>query len=881
MPALPSGTVTFLFTDIEDSTKLVRELGAAWGSVLERQRQILRESVVASNGIEVDSSGDAVFAVFTDPAQAVSAASAAQRALAAETWPEEVRLRVRMGIHTGIGETRDGGYVGFDVHRAARIANAAHGGQVVVSSTTRALLGQSVDLRDLGEQRLKDVPELERLYQVRIEGLDDVFAPLRTSAATPGNVPTRLTNLIGRGREIEEVLGLLEEHRLVTLSGPGGTGKTRLALEVAARCFDAFPGGVWFVELAPITEAGLVPSVIATRMGLPDRGGVPAIDRLVEHIGDRRVAIVLDNLEHLVGCAQAVSELLARAKELRIISTSRSPLHIYGEYEYAVPALGLPDLDRLIDLDALAAQESVALFVERARAVRRDFALTRDNALAIAEICVRLDGLPLAIELAAGRVKLFSPAAILARFRDRLELPAPGSADAPDRQRTLRATIEWSYGLLEPDERDLFATLSVFAGGANLDAVEAVGGAEDRGGPEVVDVLLSLVDKNLLRRTEDADGGPRFAMLETIRQFAAERLDGEGRLDAVHRRHAEHYLVRAEEASRWIMGPEMGRWLDRLELDHDNIRAAFGWAQEAGRADIALRLATAMWRFWQMRGHMGEGRARAESATALHGAADHPMPRAQALDALGSLAYWANDTEAAGRWYGAALEAFRELDDRPGIANELYNLSFGLTSRIEVSSAQLAEAGVMLDEALTIYGELGDRGGEARVRFAQALADSRVLDASATRRHASEAHTYFEATRDSFMIAWSLYLLAKADRIDDHLDVARHRLLQALRMFADARDLSGYSTILDCIASIDDRIGDRVGAARILGAVAALDAVAGTGIKNVWNHTFGFEPTLLRDDPATREAWREGEDMGVDAIVALVLDDEQPIAASL
>ena len=563
MSALPSGTVTFLFTDIEDSTKLVRELGSDWGAVLERQRRIIRDAVGASNGIEVDSSGDAVFAVFTAATEAVEAASTAQRALAAETWPEEVRVRVRMGIHTGIGELRDGGYVGLDVHRAARIANAAHGGQVVVSATTRVLLGQGVDLRDLGEQRLKDLPEPERLYQVLIEGLDNVFAPLRTSEATPNNVPSRLTNLIGRGREIDEVLGLLGEHRLVTLSGPGGTGKTRLSLEVAARCLDAFPGGVWFIELAPITEAELVPSVVATRMGLPDRGGVSAIDRLVEHIGDRRVAIVLDNLEHLVGCAKAVSELLARAPELRVITTSRSPLHVYGEYEYAVPTLGLPDLDRLIDLDALAAQESVALFVERARAVRRDFALSRDNALAIAEICVRLDGLPLAIELAAGRVKLFSPAAILARFRDRLELPAPGSADAPDRQRTLRATIEWSYGLLEPDERDLFATLSVFAGGANLDAVEQVCSVEGDGGPDIVDVLLSLVDKNLLRRSEDVDGGPRFAMLETIRQFAAERLVAEGRLDAVRRRHAEHYVARAEEASAGIMGPDMGRWLDR------------------------------------------------------------------------------------------------------------------------------------------------------------------------------------------------------------------------------------------------------------------------------------------------------------------------------
>jgi predicted ATPase/class 3 adenylate cyclase len=881
MSALPAGTVSFLFTDIEDSTKLVRELGSDWGALLERERRIIRDAVAASNGIEVDSSGDAVFAVFTSAAEAVEAASTAQRALAAEVWPPAVRVRVRMGIHTGIGEVRDGGYVGFDVHRAARIANAAHGGQVIVSSTTRALLGQGVDLRDLGEQRLKDLPDPERLYQVRIDGLDEEFAPLRTSVATPNNVPSRLTELIGRGREIEEVLELLERHRLVTLSGPGGTGKTRLALEVAARCLDAFPGGVWFVELAPITEAGLVPTVVATRMGLPDRGGASAVDRLVEHIGDRRVAIVLDNLEHLLGCAQAVSELLAHAKELRIISTSRSPLHVYGEYEYAVPTLGLPDLDRLIDLDALAAEESVALFVERARAVRRDFALTRDNALAIAEICVRLDGLPLAIELAAGRVKLFSPAAILARFRDRLELPAPGSADAPDRQRTLRATIEWSYGLLESDERDLFATLSVFAGGANLDAIEQVCCAEDHAGPEVVDVLLSLVDKNLLRRSEDADGGPRFAMLETIRQFAAERLGAEGRLEAVRRRHAEHYLVRAEEASAEIMGPEMGHWLDRLELDHDNIRAAFGWALEAGRADVALGLATAMWRFWQMRGHLSEGRSRAERALAIEGAAEHPAQRAAAADAAGSLAYWANDAEAAGRWYGQALDAYRELGDRVGVATQLYNLSSGLNSRLPFTMSDGIAARDMLTEALAIFDELGDRGGEARALWALSLNDLRAGRLREGTVHAGRALAYFEEVNDAFMIPWSEYMLAFAEVAQDDLDPARRRLLRCLRMFRSVRDLSGYSTILNCIATVEERAGERPSAARISGAVAALDAVAGTGIKNVWNLDLGFDPLALRDDPATEDAWHEGERMGVDAVVAIVLEEEQPISASL
>jgi tetratricopeptide (TPR) repeat protein len=370
-------------------------------------------------------------------------------------------------------------------------------------------------------------------------------------------------------------------------------------------------------------------------------------------------------------------------------------------------------------------------------------------------------------------------------------------------------------------------------------------------------------------------------MLETIRQFAAERLGAEGRIEAVRRRHAEHYLVRAEEASAEIMGPEMGHWLDRLELDHDNVRAAFGWALEAGRADVALGLATAMWRFWQMRGHLSEGRERAERALAMEGAAEHPALRAAAADAAGSLAYWANDAEAAGRWYGQALETYRELGDRGGIATQLYNLATGLNSRLHFTTSDLGDARAMLTEALEIYDALGDRGGEARVHWALSLNEhrsGRIRDGTV---HAGLALAYFEEVNDAFMIPWSEYLLAFAEVAEGDLDPARRRLHRCLRMFRSVRDLSGYSVILNCIATVDERAGERASAARISGAVAALDAVAGTGIKNVWNLDLAFDPLVLRDDPATRDAWQEGERMGVDAVVAIVLEEEQPISASL
>ena len=409
---------------------------------------------------------------------------AGQRALSAEPWGLDEPLRVRMGMHTGLADVRDGSYVGIDVHRAARIGAVAHGGQVLLSDAVRALVSQDLDpqvtLRDLGEHLLKDLDAPERLYQLAIDGLPDRFPPLPSGVAVLNNLPRRLTTFLGREREIGEVQAALEGARLLTLTGPGGTGKTRLSLEVASRSLDRHPGGVFFVELSPVAEADLIATAIAQALGLPDAGGRSATDRIVDHLAERRVLLVLDNFEQVTEGAPIVAELLTRVPNLSVLTTTRAALHVSGEQEYPVPPLSLPDLAHLPGSEALGQFEAVRLFIERARAVKPDFAVTNENAPAVAEICVRLDGLPLAIELAAARVRVLAPQAMLARLEHRLSLLSSGLRDLPARQQTLRGAIAWSHDMLEEPERALFACLSVFAGTAGLEAIERICGA--RGG---------------------------------------------------------------------------------------------------------------------------------------------------------------------------------------------------------------------------------------------------------------------------------------------------------------------------------------------------------------------------------------------------------------
>jgi len=493
--------------------------------LLERHNRIVREGFARHGGVEVSTEGDSFFAVFRSATEAVAAAVEVQRGIGAESWPQDVQLRIRIGLHSGEARVAADSYVGLDVHRAARIMGAAHGGQVLASEATRALversLGDGVELRDLGEHRLRDLSGRERLYQLVAPGLDAAMPPPRTLDATPNNLPIQLTSFLGREQDINAIIERLAGTRLLTLTGPGGTGKTRLSLQAAARVAERFKDGVYFVPLAPIADPALVPATIAQYVGLAERGGADPMQALLDHLADRQMLLVVDNFEQVLPAAHLIGELLRGAARLTALVTSRATLSVSGEQEFPVSPLALPDPRHLpAELSALTQYESVALFIERAVAVKANFAVTNQNAPAIAEICVRLDGLPLAIELAAARIRILSPQAILERLGKSLDVLAGGARDLPDRQRTLRGAIGWSYELLDERDRSLFGCLSVFVGGASLAAVEAVCGELVEG--DLLEPLASLTEKSLVRQSDGLEAEPRFSMLETIREFAME-----------------------------------------------------------------------------------------------------------------------------------------------------------------------------------------------------------------------------------------------------------------------------------------------------------------------------------------------------------------------
>jgi predicted ATPase/class 3 adenylate cyclase len=733
------------------STSLVAELGpATFADVLEQHNAILRATFAGHGGVERGTQGDSFLVMFREAPSALAAAADAQRQLAAVRWPDGAEVRVRMGLHTGLGTLGGDDYVGLDVNRAARIAATAHGGQVLVSDATRALteasLPPDLSLRGLGEHSLRDLGRRERLYQLVVDGLRPDFPPLRTPESATQHLPPRVTSFIGRERELEELEALLRSCSLITLTGPGGTGKTSLAVEFARRQAATYRDGVAWVPLESITDPTLVEATIASRLGLIETPGRRVHDQVVEFLDGRSMLIVVDNFERLMSAAPVIGELVGASPEVRVLVTSRAPLHLAAEQEYPVAPLATPG-----PVDPVAAaleSPAVRLFVERARRVRPGYELTPADAPAVGELCRRLDGLPLGIELAASRMGLLPPKLIAERLGQRLDLPGSAPRDLPERQRNLTATISWSHELLGPAEQKLLARSSVFEGGARLAEVELITGPESELGVGVLDGLSTLVDQSLVQPVPGADGA-RFRLLETIRIFASDRLAEAGEHTGMARRHALAYLALAEEAASHLPGRDQVPWLDRLAADHANLRAAVRWAIESGEVETAQCLGAALWRFWQMRGFIKEGTDLLNEILAMPSGDSPSVARMWVLAAAGSVAWWRADIPAAAALYAEQLELARQLGDRAGLADALFNL----THTAFASGQGQEEIDRLREEAIALYRELGDRQGLARARWTEGYLHMLRGQPDETQALMDELMAEFEELGDVFYIA--------------------------------------------------------------------------------------------------------------------------------
>jgi predicted ATPase/class 3 adenylate cyclase len=869
--AWPAGTVTLLFSDIEGSTHLLQHLGDGYAAVLAEHQCLLRAAFYAQDGCEVSTQGDSFFVVFARATQALAAAVAAQRALAASPWPAGGVVRVRMGMHTGEPARIAANYLGLDVHRAARICAAGHGGQMLLSEPTARLIEADLPagstLRDLGHHRLKDFTHPEHLFQLVVPDLPLDFPPLRSLDVRPNNLPAHVTSFIGREPQLAEGKQLLTRTRLLTLTGSGGVGKTRLGLQLAAELLSQQPDGVWLVDVGPLTDPLLILQTVAEVLGVREQPGRPLLDTLIDAMQAKQLLLVLDNCEHLVeACAHVVDALLRACPALTILATSREVLGVAGETVYRVPSLALPAAQPSPSLEALARSEAVQFFTERAMAARPEFTVTDRTAPAVARLCSRLDGIPLALELAAARVRVLSVEQLAARLDDRFRLLTGGSRTAVPRLQTLRAMMDWSYELLSDPERAVFQRLAVFVDGWTLDAAESVCVGDSAAADDVLEVLTHLVDKSLVA-VEDQEGEVRHRLLETVRYYSQDLLVASGHAPAARDRHRDWYLALAERAEPELWGTEQGRWLAWLEADHDNLRAALDWSIATGTADAGLRLAGALWKFWEVRGYLREGRGWLERAMAAGGGS--AGARARAYAGAGVLARHQGDYGRAVALLEEGLVLCRAEGDRRGEAAALNNL--GIVARRQ---GHVERAAALLEAGLVLRRELGDEHGIASSLHNLGVLARQCGETARAVTLLEECLAVRRALGDNHGIANTLNNLGNVARQAGDLAHAADLLRAGLLLDEELKDKAGIAFGLEGLAAVVSAQGRQTLAARLFGAADVLREGIGAPLSPVDRADHDVAVQTRRESCAAEAftvAWAAGRALPLEQAVAEAL----------
>jgi predicted ATPase/class 3 adenylate cyclase len=871
-----TGTVTFLFTDVQGSTRLWEEHPHAMQAALARHDALLRKSIEGCGGHIVKHRGDGFSAAFSTARQAMEAAVMSQLTLSAEPWDETGPIRVRMAIHTGAAEERDGDYFGTEINRVARLLDAGHGGQILVSGATEQVvrheLPRGMELLDLGEHRLKDLTRADHIYQLAAPGLALDFPLLATLTIRPNNLPIQTTTFLGREQDISEVKRLLEHARLVALLGTGGVGKTRLALQVAVQVLENYPDGVCFTDLAPLADPRLLPQTVASALAVQERPGEPMQITLLQALRDKHLLLLLDNCEHLIeACAQLADDILRTCPKIQILATSREPLRLAEEVRWQVSPLPVPEPDQQGDLDQLGQAEAVRLFLDRAAAIVSGFRLTRENGPAIAEIVRHLDGIPLAIELAAARVNVLSSEQIAQRLDNRFQLLKRGSRAALPRQQTLEALIDWSYDLLSEAEQLLFQCLSVFAGGFTLEAAETICAGNGVEGDDVMELLGQLAEKSLVVVDEQRPRY-RYRLLESLRQYARKQLRQHGYEDHLQREHARYFLSLAEQAAPNLFSDVQAEWFTRLRAELDNFRVVLEWARTRD-LEIGLRLATALWRVWWLGGQVAEGRAQLER---LWGAQVQPVSLKIRLDALhvrGNLAFRDGDyTEARVHFEEMRLLA-EQSDDLERVVKAVSALGGMLVEQMDYEAAA-----ALLRESLRLEAKLSDVPSNPWVRIDLGLVELGRGEYSEAASLFQESLAMAERDQDQWRIVIARCCQGLVALVAGDLNAARSHFEISLQLSWDEQFQWVIPFLLEGFAGIAVHQKLFLRAVRLAGAATVQREAAGLPLAPLWQQLLKppLESAKQQLEPTVwKAAWDEGQAMSIEQAVDYALDNTE------